>query len=134
MLEPYLSNKLNLVSIQLSENVTDLSTFHSDYTELINHIKEKCPNAQIILVDEFWSNEKANLKEDIASTNNIPFVDLSEIRGMKEYQCGMNTIVYGDDAKEYKVKHDGVAEHPGDKGMEFIADAIISVIEASWAN
>lgn len=129
MIEPYLSDKLNLVTIQLSENAGDLSTFQSDYTELINHIKEKCPEAQILLVDDFWSNEKSNLKKEIASSNNISFVDLSEIRGMKEYQCGMNTIVYGDDGKENKVEHEGVAAHPGDKGMKFIADAIINMIK-----
>ena len=129
MIDPYLNDKLDLVTIQLSENANDLSTFHTDYTELINHIKEKCPKAQILLVDDFWSNEKSNLKKDIASSNNISFVNLSEIRGMKEYQCGMNTIVYGDDGKEYKVEHEGVAAHPGDKGMKFIADAIINTIK-----
>ena len=129
MIDPYLSSKLDLVSIQLSENAGDLSTFYSDYTELINYVKEKCPSAQIILIDDFWSKEKSDLKKDIALNNNILFVDLSEIRGVKEYQCGMNTIVYGDDGKEYKVEHEGVAAHPGDKGMEYIANAIINVIE-----
>jgi len=131
MIDPYLSDKLDLVSIQLSENASDLTTFRADYTELIKHIKKKCPNAQIILIDDFWSDEKANLKKEIASTNNILFADLGEIRGVEEYKCGLNTIVYGDDGKEHTVEHKGVAAHPGDKGMKFIADTIIDLIETN---
>ena len=41
----------------------------------------------------------------------------------------MDTIVYGEDGKKYKVEHKGVAGHPGDRGMEYIADSIINTIE-----
>ena len=41
----------------------------------------------------------------------------------------MDTIVYDSEGREHIVKHDGVAVHPGDKGMKYIADSVISVIE-----
>lgn len=62
LIDPYLSDKLNLVTIQLSENVTDLSNFEKDLEELLGYVQTKCPNAQIILIDDFWSAEKAIIK------------------------------------------------------------------------
>ena len=40
--------------------------------------------------------------------------------------CGMNTEVYGDDGKVHKVTHAGVAKHPNDRAMAYIAQKIIS--------
>lgn len=66
LLDPYLSDKLDLVTIQLSENVTDLSNFEKDLEELIRYVGTKCSNAQIILIDEFWSEEKSNIKRKVS--------------------------------------------------------------------
>lgn len=51
------SKELDAVVLQLGENVsntnTDGITYESDYAELIQHIKEEAPNAQIITVGDF---------------------------------------------------------------------------------
>ncbi len=124
-LDSYLSDKLDLITIQLSENVTDCSTFVVDMKELITILQQRCPKATIILVDDFWSDEKALLKEQIAADKQIPFASLAGIRGGVPYVCGMGAIVYDRFNNPHVVQHSGVAAHPGDKGMQAIADAII---------
>ena len=41
----------------------------------------------------------------------------------------MNTIVYDSDGGPHTVDHAGVADHPGDPGMKWIADRIIEVVK-----
>lgn len=130
ILDYYLDKRLNLVTIQLSENVNDMSTYEVDYEELIRYIRKCAPYAQVIVIDDFWnSDDKSTLKEEAANNTGVDFVSLSSIKGKAEYQCGMDTIVYDSEGREHIVKHDGVAVHPGDKGMKYIADSVISVIE-----
>lgn len=129
IIDPLLDSSLDLVTIQLSENAADLSTFQSDYIELIEHIKTKCPKAEIMLIDDFWNNKKSSIKKKVADKTNVRFISLKEIRGKKEYECGLGTVVYGDDDSKHIVEHDGVATHPGDKGMQYIADAVIKELD-----
>lgn len=128
-LTKYLSADLDLITIQLSENATNLDTFVVDFKELIAILQESCPSADIILVDDFWSTEKSELKRQVANELGISFADLVNVRGIDEYMCGLNTTVYGDDNASHIVEHSGVAAHPGDKGMQAIADAIITALK-----
>ena len=130
LLDGYLSDKLNLVTIQLSENASDLTTFEEDYVELIGYVKDNAPNAQIIVIDDFWdSGEKAKSKRAAAEKENVEFVSLEDIKGKAEYQAGLGTVVYDKDGNEHTIEHEGVAIHPGNKGMEYIAEAVEKIIE-----
>ncbi len=129
LLDAYLIPDMDLVTIQLSENVKDTTTFKTDFSYLIQYIAEKCPTAQIIVIDDFWSSARSALKREAVEGCGVLFVDLNEIRGKEEYQCGYDTIVYGDDGTAHTVTHSGVASHPGDAAMEYIADAVIAAIE-----
>lgn len=67
LLEPYLSTRLDLVTIQLGENATNLNTFYSDFVYLIQLIKERCPEAQILVVGDFWEyQDRDKMKERAA--------------------------------------------------------------------
>lgn len=130
ILNPYLSEKLNLVTIQLSENVSDMSTFEVDYEELIKHIQEIAPDAQILVIDDFWDlGDKSTLKEKAANNTGVQFISLAEIKGKSEYRCGIGTTVYDANGNEHTVEHNGVASHPGDKGMEYIANAVLDALK-----
>ena len=132
LLDWYLSDKLDLVTIQLSENVSDVSTFENDYVELISYVKKGAPNAQIIVIDDFWdSGEKSMMKQLAAEQENVDFVSLEDIKEKTEYQAGLGTLVYDKDGNKHIIEHEGVAVHPGDKGMEYIAMAVEKIIEKS---
>lgn len=128
-LDEYLSNDLDLITIQLGENATDLTTFESDYGYLIAYIKEKAPNAAIYVIGDFWIREdRDEQKERAAKNNDVTYISLDEIKENKDYMAGMGTTVYDNDGSEHVINHNAVANHPGDKGMEYIANKILDEI------
>lgn len=129
IINKYLSPKIDLITIQLGENANDMSTFEFDLENLINYIKKIAFDAKIIIIDDFWQNEnRTNIKQNISNKTNVSFISLDEIKGKKEYQCGMNSIVYDDLGNSHQVTHSGVAKHPNDQAMKYIADNIIDVL------
>ena len=127
--ETYLSDKINLITIQLGENVVDKTTLKEDFVELIKYIKVKAPNAKILLIGEFWKDdEKDAAKRYAAELCKIDFIDLSQIQNLDEYKAGIGTAVFDKNGNKHIIEHKGVAEHPNDKGMEFIANSILDKI------
>ena len=130
LLDGLLSADLDLVTIQLSENATDLSTFESDFEELIRYIKKGAPDAQLLVIGDFWDKEqKDEMKQQACEATAVEFISLDEIKGLEEYQRGMDTTVYDSEGGPHTVEHSGVADHPGDLGMKWIADRIIDVVK-----
>lgn len=130
-LDKWLVEGIDLVTIQLSENCSSISTFSEDFKSLILHIKEKSPDSQIIVIDDIWSEEKHNLIEKVCIELKLDFVDLSDIRNDQRYQVGLGTVVFGDDGKEHVIDHEGVAIHPNDEGMYIIAERVLKLIGVS---
>ena len=130
LLDGLLSEELDLVTVQLSENASDLSTFESDFEELIRYVQKGAPDAQILVIGDFWDKEqKDEMKQKASEETGVEFISLDEIKGLEEYQCGMDTTVYDSDGSSHTVEHAGVAKHPGDLGMKWIADRIIEVVK-----
>lgn len=86
------------------------------------------PDAQILVIGDFWDKEqKDEMKHKACEETWVEFISLDEIKGLEEYQCGMDTTVYDSDGSPHTVEHAGVADHPGNQGMKWIADKIIEV-------
>lgn len=131
LLDDLLSDQLDLVTIQLSENVLELSTFQSDFEELIRYIQKNASNAKIIVIGDFWDTEqKDEMKKKACAATGVHFVSLDDIKGLKEYQCGMGAVVYDEQGNSHVVEHDGTALHPSDEGMTWIAEKALEVIKA----
>ena len=128
LLDPYLNDSLNLITIQLGENVKDLNTYAKDLGELILHIQSMASNAQVVVIGDFWNSKRSAMQRAVAISCNVPFVDLDDIHGNAEFQIGLNAMVTGDDGEKHMVTHGGVALHPNDKGMQIIADRVIQAI------
>lgn len=129
ILDRYLTNGIDLVTVQFGENCYDISTFGEDFESLIKHIGEVSSDAQIIVIDDFFGNaDKHKMKKAVCEKMGIDFVDLSDLYGRDEYKAGMGTVVTGEDGEKHVIEHSGVAVHPGDKGMRVIADRIIEKI------
>lgn len=130
LLDGMLSSKLDFVTIQLSENASDLTTFESDFEELIGYVQNSSPNARIVVIGDFWDeNEKDHMKQTVCKRYGIPFVDLSEIKNQEKYQCGLGTTVYDKDGNSRIVEHAGVAQHPNDEAMQWIAQKVYETVK-----
>ena len=130
MLDPFLSPDLDLVTIQLGENVNDLTTLQKDYVSLLQYIRAKAPDARILVIGDFWNSENRNeIKEAAANEANAEFVSLDGIASNDSYYCGTGTTVYDAEGNAHTVEHDGVARHPGDAGMDAIAGRIIKTLD-----
>ena len=129
LLEPYLTLGIDLITIQLSENCNDLSTFDMDLEELIQYCRDKCgPETRVVVIDDFWDEEKHDIKIKVCEKTKTDFVDLSDLRGNDKYVVGMRKIVYGEDGEQHIIEHEGVAKHPGDVGMRAISHKVLEVI------
>lgn len=130
LIDIYLNDKLDLVTIQLGENVQNTETIDNDYIELVNYIKEKAPNAKILLIGNIWENEKVeNAKVNAAKETGAKYVDLTFIQNKEEFQNKMGDIVYDVEGMEHQIDYEPVALHPNDKAMEYIAGEILKEIE-----
>ena len=125
----YLNEDVDLITLQLSENAAMNSDFRKNYTDLVRYIRTQCPKAKVILVDDFWSKDKSAAKKKVATALGLPFADLSKIRGKEEYRAAVNDMVFGMDGSIHFIDREDVAQHPNDKGMKAIADAIIKQIK-----
>lgn len=129
---PYLNEHIDLITLQLGENVKDLETYEKDFEELLKFLKEKAPNAQILVIGDFWQYEDRNvLKQKAVQTQNVEYIDLSEIMDNPYYESALGEKVYDSDGTEHVIEHSGVAKHPGDAGMAFIASKIIEILQES---
>ena len=129
--DPYFSPELDLVTIQLGENVPDADCRDSDYRddlrELVKYTRTRCPSAQIIIIDDFWNDERSEIRKEVAEEMQVEFADLSEIRGKPEYQSKEGTVYYLNNGTTKTVTAEE-ASHPGDSGMAYIADRVMEKI------
>lgn len=130
LLDGFLSKEIDLITIQLGENVSDLCTYESDFRELVEYVQRGAQNAQIVVIGDFWDMEvKDNMKKQACEATGVTFVDLSPIKGLEEYQCGIGVAVYDEEKNRRIVEHCGVAKHPNDKGMKWIADRVLEKVK-----
>ncbi len=90
--------------------------FYKKFEEFINYLN-KSGKSKIIITTGFWHHPADEQLRIYAKNNNLPLVELGDLGELDE----MKAIGLFD--------HGGVANHPGDKGMEVIADRIWEVLE-----
>ncbi len=128
-LDKYLSPKIDLITVQLAENASNLDTYGQDFVSFLNYLKTYCPNARILVVGDFWIyKDRDLLKEQACRECGIEYLSLEGINDDKAYQCGLGTAVLDGEGKPHIVEHEGVAAHPGDLGMEAIANRILEAL------
>ena len=135
LLDPFLDPGLDLVTIQLGENAEDLSTFEQDFEELIRYVQAKSPGARMLVIDDFWPNgERSRMKQNAAEKTGAEFVSLKDIQGSADVEAGVGAVVYDPAGNPHTVENADVAAHPGDRGMQAIADRIIEALQADEVN
>lgn len=110
-----------VVVVAIGENVPALKTdeaktkFRESMTQLLALLKGSEPRA-LFVRSCFWADaaKDAAMKEACTAVGGI-FIDIGAL--------GKNERNYA--RSERKIDHEGVARHPGDQGMNAIADAIV---------
>ena len=129
LLDPYLDPGLDLVTIQLGENAEDLTTFEQDLEDLIRYVQAKAPEAKILVIDDFWPNEeRSRMKQNAAEKTGAEFISLKDIQGSIDAVAGTGAVVFDPAGNPHTVENADVAAHPGDRGMQAIADRIIEAL------
>jgi alpha-galactosidase len=113
--------KADLVILCIGENVpglktpTDQAKYQEQVTALLRVLKAN-PQAAVIVRSSFWANEaKDSAMRRSCEAVGGTFVDISALsKDERNYA-----------RSERPYKHAGVANHPGDRGMAAIADAIV---------
>lgn len=136
-LDGVLNDKLDVVSVQLGENIPHPEEvadeeyrllMEADYRELFTYIKQKAPNAKLIVVGNFWENEIIDsVKQNLAQEFGASYISLAEVRG-PEYRIGLGSEVLGADGVTHVIEAEGVAEHPNDEAMRYISERIVENI------
>ena len=125
LLNPFLSDKLNLVTIQLGENVSDTTTYEKDLENLIVYVRQHAPKAKIVVIGDFWDKKRNDMRREAAKNQGAAFADIGTIIGDKSYQSKEGTECELTDGSTIKVSK-AEETHPGDKGMAYIADKVIA--------
>ena len=90
--------------------------FKKEYADFITYFNNR-NTKNVIVTSSFWEHDGDESLKEYAKENDYPFVylgDLGEDDSMKAIG---------------RFKHEGVAQHPGDKGMRKIADRIMAEIK-----
>lgn len=114
----------DLVVVGIGENVRELTTpeektkFKESMTRLLRTLK-KGPQTMLLVRSCFWADEAKDeaLQQATREVNGI-FVDISAL--------GKDESHYARSEREFK--NEGVAKHPGDKGMSAIANALLQAL------
>ncbi|WP_139008628.1 SGNH/GDSL hydrolase family protein [Lactococcus lactis] len=127
-LAPLIDADTDLVIIQLVDNVnTDakLATFGEDAKTLITNIRTKAPHARVLWVAGwFVDDNKINLIKNACLDRGALFVDITAYKNDAQYKGTMGATRTGVDGTSWTVTNPGEALHPGDLGMQKIAEAV----------
>ena len=116
--------KPDLIILAIGENVPGLKNeeekkqFQGSVTKLLRALKGN-GKPTIIVRSSFWANEAKDdaMRQACAEVGGI-YVDIGAL--------GKDEANYA--RSERDIKHAGVGRHPGDKGMQAIADAIVKAL------
>ena len=126
LLEGRLDPKLDLIVVQLGENVTDTETLEEDFCSLLRYLQNACPEAELVVVGNFWADDAVeSAKKQASRTCGVSFISLEAVQA---YTCGIGTQILGADGQWHTVEHKGVALHPGDTAMAYIAEQIVMAL------
>lgn len=121
---------LDLILIQLTDNVnTDakIDAFRQKVDIFMERIKKMCPKARIIWIHG-WFNKQNTVDKlvEVCERWGLERIDISDFH-VKENESYSGQISWHPETGEMTVKDTWIT-HPGDKGMEKIAQRIIEVL------
>lgn len=110
----------DIIIMRLIENCPrenfDKGLFKKEYLKLIQYLNPK-GKAKAILTSSFWKREGDEQIAEVAAENDMKFIYLGDLGERAEMRA------------DGLFEHSGVAAHPGDLGMQKIAELILEKLE-----
>lgn len=132
IISPQLDADTDIVIVQLIDNINNddkKATFEADAETLIRNIKSKAPKSRVFWVARWFADDNllAELKEACQAAGATQ-IDITDIARMSDTKSSIGATRTGADGTTWTVKSAGEAAHPGDKGMQLIADRVSEAI------
>ncbi|ORU00563.1 Acetyltransferase [Anaerovibrio sp. JC8] len=126
LLEKFDFCSYKFIVLQLGENVQDMSTIVDDFYDMLSYIRERAGNDKRIFVyGNFWENDLLDeIKEQVCKLVSAEYISLKSIQN-DNYLCGLHSTVLDEAGNKHIVEHNGVAKHPNDKAMQFMASKLV---------
>lgn len=103
----------DIIILQVGDNVKNINDFRDAYKALMGFLSKN--ESKIICISTWWEDKvKDDIIKDICYDNSAIYINISDL--------SKNTSNVA--LSERKFINNGVANHPGDKGMKNIADRI----------
>ncbi|MDR3059811.1 MAG: hypothetical protein LBU84_16940 [Prevotella sp.] len=117
----------DLVVIRIGENVKDVNNYENDFRNLIQYLKKISPKATFLISGIFMteSNDlkyKETIQKKIAEEEGCVWVPINHL----DTKDNRNFVGCPIDGKA--IENIAVANHPGDKGMTAIANALLNAL------
>jgi hypothetical protein len=118
----------DLIILQIGDNTTQyIETFKNTFPQFLAWLKGKCPIADIVVVGTWFSKAVGYpVVKQCASDAGLKFVDISALN-TTENQSTSGAIITYDDGTTVTASESWV-RHPGNVGMQKIADKIIESV------
>lgn len=118
----------DLIILQIGDNTTQyIDTFENTFPQFLSWLKNKCPIANIVVVGTWFSKAVGYpVVKKCASDAGLEFVDISALN-TTENQSTSGAIITYDDGTTVTASESWV-RHPGNVGMQKIADKIIESV------
>lgn len=120
LFEPAREFHADIIIVRLIENCPiegfDKHLFKEEYLKMIHYLNPE-GKAQVILTSSFWKREGDDMILEAAQENDMDFV----------YLCDLGESA--DTRADGLFEHAGVAHHPGDLGMQKIAERILEKMD-----
>lgn len=122
-----LDTDTDLVIIQLTDNVNTpekRATFPQDAKDLITWFKQQVPKARIVWVATWFGEDLVHYVKEACEERGAIFVDITEYAKYDKYKSALGLTWTDREGVEHVIDNPGVALHPGDLGMQMIAQSV----------
>ena len=140
LLDSYLTSDIDCIVFRAGENVVDNTGFSSAIIDLMNYCFDKVPSADGYICSMLFPViAKDEALEAAADTLNLTYIDFG-VTNSSNYTSRMGDYVWGDYTDDegsswdentqvlYPISYSGVAAHPGDYGMLYMANSILEAM------
>lgn len=131
LVKPALDPDVDLVIIQLTDNVNTpekRATFPQDAKDLITWFRTNAPKARIYWIATWFATDLLPYVKTACEERGATLVGISDYAQDAKYKSAIGLKWTDSKGVEHVIDNPGVAAHPGDLGMQMIANKVMGTL------